>query len=219
LWYVIIKITLYDNVYKEKVGEVSLLRDNYMKKWKIGIDGLDICIIMGVNKKRNAKELYLEKLSIEDSIKRKNEMSEADYWHLTIKDMIAKEFSIRSGKKVRKENNQLIDEEYDFMVGNIDRRIVGENSILICKSENAFSGVNWNGEKLPVSYILESQHYMRISRADKCYIALLIGGKRFIYKEILRDEDMITKIVEIEKDFWVNNVLKKVSPKVDSIYV
>lgn len=113
--------------------------------------------------------------------------------------MIAKEYSIRSGKKVRKENKLLIDEEYNFIIGNIDRRVVGENSILICKTENAFSTIEWGGEELPDSYVLECQHYMRITKADKCYIASLINGRKFIYREVLRDENVINMIVQIEK--------------------
>ena len=56
---------------------------------------------------------------------------------------------------------------------------------------------------------------------SKSYLLLssLIGGKKFVYKEILRDENVINMIIQIEKDFWFNNVLKKVPPKVDSICV
>ena len=51
------------------------------------------------------------------------------------------------------------------------------------------------------------------SKAEKCYIALLLGGKKFVYKEILRDDKVISMIVQIEKDFWVNNILNRVPPK------
>jgi predicted phage-related endonuclease len=193
------------------------VKGNFIEKERVGIDGLDLCAIMGVSKNKGPNDVYLRKILFDDSLPRKKDMSEAAYWDCTINEMNAKEFSIRSGKKVRKGNKQLVDEEYNFMVGNIDRRIVGENSILICKSENAFFPVEWNGEELPAAYVLESQHYMRIAKADKCIIASLIGCKKFVYKEVLRDEDMINMIVEIEKDFWFNNVLKKVPPKMDNI--
>lgn len=87
-----------------------------MKKWKTGIDGLDICIIMRVNKKKNLKDLYLEKISVEDSIKRKNEMSEAGYWDLTINDMIAKivEIESESESKNSMKINQITTEEKDI---------------------------------------------------------------------------------------------------------
>jgi predicted phage-related endonuclease len=73
--------------------------------------------------------------------------------------------------------------------------------------------MDWNGEELPASYVLEAQHSMRVSKAEKCHIASLLGGKKFVYKEILRDDKVISMIVQIEKDFWVNNILNRVPPK------
>jgi putative phage-type endonuclease len=194
-------------------GGNPMLKGGIMIGDKIGIDGLDLCAIMGVNKNKSPDDVYLKKTSYEGSLTKKKEMNEADYWDCTVKEIDAKEFSIRSGKKVRKENKQLVDEEYSFMVGNIDRRVVGENSILICKTENTFFPGEWNGDELPAAYLLECQHYMRITKADKCYIASLIGGRKFVYREILRDEGVIKMIVQIEKDFWFNNILKNVPPK------
>lgn len=189
----------------------------FIENEKIGINALDLCSIMGVNKNKSLYDVYLEKTSNENLLEKKREISEAFYWDCTIKEMLCKEYSVRSVKKVRKENKLITDEEYDFMTGYIDRRVVGENSILICKSENAFFPPQWKGEEIPVNYLLECQHNMRIFKANKCYIISLIYGKKFIIKEVLRDENMIDMIIKIEKDFWFNNVLKKVPPKERSI--
>ena len=190
---------------------------NILKEFENGIDGLDIAAIMGIDKSRSPGDVYLEKMNLTDEITKYGgvleRISEADYWNLTFDEMIAKEYSLRSNKKVRKGNKQLIDEEHEFMVANINRKVVGENSILICKCENIFLSMNWNGEELPAGYVLEAQHCMRVSKAEKCYIASLLGGKKFVYKEILRDDKVINMIIQIEKDFWVNNILNRVTPK------
>ena len=197
---------------------MRMLKGDLLKNIKVGIDAVDISAIMGINKSKSAYNLYLEKIAlIEESKKSEDipdhESSEATYWDCNAKETLSREFSIRSEKKVRKENKKLIDEEYDFIIGNIDRKIVGENAILICKTENVFLPREWNGGELPASYLLECQHYMRISKADKSYIASLIGGKKFVYKEVLRDEEVINMIIQIEKDFWFNNVVKRIPPK------
>ncbi len=190
---------------------------NILKEFKNGIDGLDIAAIMSVDKNRDPGDVYLEKINLTDEITKYGGIlertSEANYWDLTFDEMIAKEYSIRSNKKIRKGNKQLIDGEYGFMVANINRKVVGENSILICKCENIFLSMNWNGEEIPASYVLEAQHCMRVSKAEKCYIASLLGGKKFVDKEILRDDNVINMIIQIEKDFWVNNILNGVPPK------
>ena len=190
---------------------------NILKDFENGIDGLDIAAIMSVDKNRDTSDVYLEKINLTDQITKYGgileTISEANYWNLTFDEMIAKEYSLRSNKKVRKGNKQLIDEEHEFMVANINRKVVGENSILICKCENTFLSMNWNGEELPASYVLEAQHCMRVSKAEKCYIASLLGGKKFVYKEILRDDNVINMIIQIEKDFWFTNILNRVPPK------
>ncbi|GAA0077107.1 hypothetical protein UT300005_14850 [Clostridium sp. CTA-5] len=190
---------------------------NSINEFLKGIDGSDIAIIMGVNKTKTPYDIYLDKInSNKEELNQKDGLvksKEANYWDNTFKEIIAKEFSIRSGKKVRKENKKLKDEEYDFMVGSVDRKIVGENSILMCKTSNVNFPIEWNGGSIPVSYILQAQHYMRIFKADKCYVASLIEGKKFVYKEILRDDKLINMIIQIEKDFWFNNVLKNIPPK------
>lgn len=194
-----------------------MVKRNILKELKNGIDGLDIAAIMGLDRNRSLGHVYLEKINLIDEIIKYGGIlertSEVDYWNLTFDEMIAKEYFIRSNKRVRKGSKQLIDEEHEFMVTNINRKLVGENSILICKCENIFLPMNWNGEELPAGYVLEAQHSMRVSKADKCYIASLICGKKFVYKEILRDDKLINMIIQIEKDFWANNILNRIPPK------
>lgn len=175
----------------------------------ICIYGNEIGSILGVNKNKNIEVLYLEKLkktyeSYEDVRKR----HEAMYWINTLKEIICKEFTIRSGKKVRKEAKTIVDEEYDFMHCKVDRRIVGENSILLC---SIYSGIN-PSEEINENLLLECQHNMRVTKAEKCYVACLINDRKFIFKEIFRDENLISKIIEEEKAFIYNHILKQVPP-------
>ncbi|MDR3596634.1 YqaJ viral recombinase family protein [Clostridium sp.] len=173
------------------------------------IYGNEIGIILGVNKNKNIQELYLEKLkkcqSRHENLKEKYE---AMYWSNTIKEILCKEFTIRSGKKVRKELNTIIDEEYDFMCCKVDRKIVGENSILLCCVN---SGIN-SGEEINENTLLECQHNMRVTKANKCYVACLINDRKFVFKEINRDEEIISKIISEEKAFFCNHILKEISP-------
>jgi len=174
------------------------------------IFGNEIGIILGMDKDKNVKKLYFEKTKKchvrHESLK---ENREEVYWINTLKELLSKEFTIRSGKKVRKELRTIIDEEYDFMGCNVDRRIVGENSILLCST---YSGNNYF-EELNENTLLECQHNMRVTKADTCYVACLINDKKFIFREIYRDEEVISKIIKEEKSFFYNHVLKEISPE------
>lgn len=174
------------------------------------IYGNEIGVILGVNENKTIKELYLEKIK-KDQVKYKDvkEKYEALYWSNTLKEILSKEFTIRSRKKVRKELNTIVDQKYEFMHCNVDRRIVGENSILLC---SVYSGIN-SSEEIDENTLLECQHNMRVTKADKCYVACLINDKKFIFKEINRDEEIISKIIKEEKEFFFNHILKEISPK------
>ena len=45
-------------------------------------------------------------------------------------------------------------------------------------------------------------HYLAVTGAEKAYFAVLIGGNRFAWKEIARDEELIAMMVERERAFW-----------------
>ena len=184
----------------------------WLKERQKGIGGSDVGAIMGVNRWKSPFEIYVDKTEDITEVKESGELS---YWGNTLEEVVAREFSIRTGKRVRKDNRQLVHKTHRFMMGNIDRRIVGENALLECTTVNAFRAKEWDGEEIPPSYILQCQHYMEVMGSDNCYIAALIGGQKFIYKKIERDEELISMIVEAEKDFWINHVEKRIPPKLD----
>ena len=88
---------------------------------------------------------------------------------------------------------------------NVDRRIVGENSILLCSTYNG----NSLCEEINENTLFECQHNMRVTKANKCYVACLINDRKFIFREILRDEEVISKIIKEEKSFYYNYMLSK----------
>ena len=175
----------------------------WLKRRQCGIGGSDVGAIMGVNSYKSAYEVYLDKIS---EIEKVEPESEAAYWGTKLEEIVATEFHIRTGKKVRRDNKHLVHKDYPFMVANIDRRIVGENSILECKTANSFMTKEWEADEVPASYLLQCQHYLAVTGANKCYIAVLIGGQKFIFKEIERDEELINLIIDAEKTFWIEYV-------------
>lgn len=184
----------------------------WLKERQKGIGGSDVGAVMGVNRWKTAFEVYVEKT---EEINEVPETQEPAYWGSSLKEMAAREFTRRTGKKVRRDSRHLVHKEYPFMRANIDRRVIGENSLLLCKTANAFGGREWEGEEIPAGYILQCQHYMAVTDTDKCYVAVLIGGQKFLIKEVNRDEELIEMMIEAEKDFWLNHVEKRVPPALD----
>ena len=183
----------------------------WLKERQKGIGGSDVGAILGVNKYKTPFQIYLEKTQ---EIKEVQESSEAAYWGTKLEDMVAREFAKVTGKKVRRDTRHFVSKKYPFMVANIDRRVVGEKAILECKTVNQFGAKEWEGEEVPASYLVQVQHYIYVTEAEKAYIACLIGGQKFIWKEIKRDNELIEMIINAEKDFW-KLVEEKTPPALD----
>ena len=183
----------------------------WLKERQCGIGGSDVGAILGVSKYKTAFEVYLEKT---EPITEVGEQSESAYFGDIFEDVVAKEFEKRTGKKVRRDRKHYKHKEYHFMVANIDRRVVGENAILECKTANQFLANDWEGEEIPASYLLQVQHYLFVTEAELGYIAVLIGGQKFIWKQVQRDEELIEMIIEAENEFW-KMVEDKTPPPLD----
>lgn len=131
---------------------------------------------------------------------------------LKLEDTVADFFADETGKKVRRCNETLYHPQYPFLAANIDRRVVGEESILECKTASAWKAKEWQGEDIPQEYIIQCYHYLAVTGAKKAYIAVLIGNQDFQWKEIQRDEKLIKDMVKKEVDFWENFIVPKVMP-------
>src|SRR5690606_7026642 len=173
--------------------------------------GSDSSAILGFNPWKSAFELYIEKTS--DTVQEID--NEAIHWGNVLEDVVAEEFSRRTGKKVRRRNQIFKHKEYDWMIANIDRDVVGERALLECKTTSAFNLDAWEGDEIPPAYMCQLQHYMAVLDYEKAYIAVLVGGQKFIWKEIQRDDEFIELMIEHEKRFWEEHVLKGVPPEID----
>lgn len=177
-----------------------------------GIGGSDAAVIVGVNPWKSRYQLWAEKTGkIEPEDLSDNEPV---YWGNVFEQAVADRFAELTGKKVRK-CGTLQDEEHAFMLANVDRLVVGENAGLECKTANGFKAKEWEGEEVPAAYLIQCQWYMMVTGAEKWYIACLIGGQKFVWKEVPRNESDIESLRSMAIDFWQNYVLADVAPEVD----
>lgn len=186
-------------------------RTEWLKARKQGLGGSDCGTIMGVNKWKSSFQLFLEKTG--DYIEEID--NEFIYWGNRLEDMVAEEFAKRTGKKVRRNNHLLVHPEHDFMLANLDRVVVGERALLECKTTSAYNKDQWESDNVPATYLCQIQHYLAVTGYEKAYIAVLIGGNHFVWKEIPRDDELIEMIIEREKHFWENHVLANNPPPID----
>jgi putative phage-type endonuclease len=199
------------------VEAVALIRTKdmdrlaWLKARQAGIGGSDVSAIMGLNRWKSPIDVWVEKTtSVQDE-----EPSEAAYWGMVLEDVVAIEFQKRTGLRVRRRNSLLRHKDYPYMLANIDREIVSQDVGLECKTASEYRKDEWSDEEIPAEYILQCQHYMAVTGYKAWWIAILIGGNKFAYKLIERDEEIIRMLIEQEGNFWHQYVEPKVMPPVD----
>jgi len=194
-----------------KTGDMS--REDWLKWRTKGIGGSDVSVIAGINKFRSIFQLWLEKTGqvIPEEV-------ETEYTHFgtVLEPIVKKEFVRRTGLKVRAKKMLLQSEDYPFMIADLDGVIYenGEICIFEAKTASTYKEEVWKSG-VPEEYMLQVQHYMAVTGAKKTYIAALVGGNQFYYHEVHRNEELISLIIDMEKHFWEQNVLKGKEPTPD----
>ena len=198
---------------KVVVKTSNLTREEWLKYRTKGIGGSDVSIIAGINPFKSIYELWLEKTK-----KVEPEEGNSEYTHFgtLLEPIVRKEFMDRTGIKVRQKHMLLQSERYPFMFADLDG-VIRENGklcIFEAKTASAYKQEIWE-QGVPAPYILQVQHYMAVTRAEKTYIAAIVGGNHFFCHVVERDEQIIGKIIAMEKYFWEHYVLGGVEPQPD----
>lgn len=196
---------------KRLVPTKGMPKSEWLRWRKKGIGGSEAGAVCGVSKYNTSMQVYYDKIS--------EEVEEFDNEAMRLgrdlEDYVAKRFTEATGKKVRKVNTMFYDEQNSFMLADVDRMVVGENAGLEIKTASPYMEDSWSDGKIPLHYQMQCYHYMSVCNADAWYVAVLILGKGFYYYKLERDEEIICSLIAIERDFWVNNVLKRVPPAPD----
>ena len=130
-----------------------------------------------------------------------------------LEDLVCKLFSKRTEKKLARVNEAIFHPKYPFIGAHIDRRVVGEDAIFEAKTASGWKAKEWEGEDIPREYILQVMHYLAVTGQQIAYVACLIGGnQKFVWKQVVRDDEAIENLIKKEVEFWTKYVEPRVMP-------
>lgn len=178
-------------------------RDEWLSIRNTGIGGSDAAAALGLNPYKSPLALYLEKRGEVEP----DDLSDNDAvrWGAILEDVIADEYARRTGRKVRRVNRVLQHPQHKWMLASLDRDVVGEDRILEVKTAGVQMASTWGEvgtDAVPAQYLIQAMHYLAVTGASVCDIAVLIGGRDFRIYEIARDDELIASIIQIEGGFW-----------------
>ncbi|HEY3499468.1 MAG TPA: YqaJ viral recombinase family protein [Polyangiaceae bacterium] len=87
--------------------------------------------------------------------------------------------------------------------------------VLEVKNVDVSKGRDWEAtQEPPIEYTVQVQHQLMVTGAAWGSIAALVGGNRFMWADIPRDEELIAMLRKLEVEFW-ERVLTQNPPPVD----
>lgn len=192
-------------------NRADLSRDEWLEFRRNYIGGSDAAAILGLSNYASPLSVYADKMGM--SVNR--ETSEAIRIGNDLEQYVADRFCEETGKKVEIDSNIYCHPDYHFIGADLDRRIVGENAGLECKTTSAMNKTNFADGELTPYYICQCYHYMNVMNFDRMYLAVLVLGKGFYWFTIEKNEEVQKSLLDKEVSFWKNYIEKMIEPDAD----
>lgn len=181
-----------------KLSTVKMSEAEWLSTRKNTIGGSEAAAIVGLDPWVSPYTLYMRK---KDRLAEPETSLPAEFGSFA-EEFVARKFEEQTGKRVRKENAIIYNSDYQFAHANIDRKIVGENAGLECKTTSALNLKQFKGGEFPAKFYVQCMHYMLVCGFDRMYLACLVGNSKFLIFTIERDEAEIRALAAAEMEFY-----------------
>lgn len=171
------------------------------KRRQLGIGGSDAAAVAGMSRYNGAYGVWLEKTGRAQGFDGNLTTEVGAY----LEDLVAKLFERETGKKVRRENFILTNDRYPFAFADIDRKVIGEDAILECKTTNNLENMRkFKQGEYPAEWYCQLTQYLAVTGAERAYLAVLIGCREFRIFTLERSEEEIEALMRIEERFYAH---------------
>lgn len=181
----------------------TLDRTQWLEVRKGGIGSSDAAAAVGMSPYKSRLELWLEKTGRAAANDDHQSMDDPRFWGTLLEPYVAVAYQQQTEHKVRKVNAVLQHPTFPFMLANIDREVVGraDVQILECKTAGEFGSRLWK-DGVPEYVQLQVQHQLAVTGKGAADVAVLLCGQKLEVYRIERDEEVISRLVVLESQFW-----------------
>ena len=189
------------------VDTKALPREDWLEIRKQGIGSSDAAAAVGLNPYKSQLELWLEKTGRDENLPKVDPHDEESpmYWGNILEPIVAAHYTKRTGNRVRRINAVLQhpDPALPWMLANIDREVTGapDVQILECKTAGINGARLWK-EGVPEYVQLQVHHQLAVTGKQAADVAVLLGGQHLDIHRIERDDRLIARLIELERQFW-----------------
>ena len=189
------------------VDTKALPREDWLEVRKQGIGSSDAAAAVGLNPYKSQLELWLEKTGRDGNLPKVDPHDEESplYWGTLLEHIVAAHYTKRTGNRVRRINAVLQhpDPGLPWMLANIDREVTGapDVQILECKTAGINGARLWK-DGVPEYVQLQVHHQLAVTGKQTADVAVLLGGQHLEIHRIERDDRLIARLIDLERQFW-----------------
>ena len=210
-----------------KIPTNGMSREEWLEERRKSLGGSDMGAVLGLNKYRSPYAVWAEKTG---RLGEKPE-NEAMRQGRDFESYVASRFEEASRLPVRRMNYILRNESCPCLHANIDRRVIGRDAGLECKTANALNMKRYAGGEFPASYYAQCVTYLAVTGWERWFLAALVLGKGFYCYQIttVPDDDVpewcessvyvspeeIEAVKRCAEDFWHDYIETDSPPPLD----
>lgn len=185
-------------------------REQWLEERRKGIGSSDAAAIIGLDPYKSPLQVLFDKLGM----MQEKEINEAMRFGIEAEQYVADRFTEATGKEtVTFVNSISANPKYPFALASIDRFIPAEQTFVEIKTTSMWNLGKFKDGKYPANYYVQCVHQMAVLDVPYCYLAVYIPQVEFKWFKIERNMEEEEALMQAEKEFWENYVLKKVIPQ------
>lgn len=189
------------------VSTQGMSREQWLKIRKQGIGASDASAAVGINPYQSPLELWMIKTGRDELMPEDDPNDEESpmYWGNILEPIVAEHYTRRTGNKVRRIRSVLQhpDKDKAWMLANLDYTVVGKPDVQIleCKTAGEFGARLWR-DGVPEYIECQVQHQLAVTGKQAADVCVLICGQKIAIYRIERDDELIARLIELERRFW-----------------
>lgn len=202
---------------KVALDEDAVARAEWLENRRRGVGGSDAAVVMGVSAYKSLWALWAEKTGLVPADA--NPPSEAAEWGTRLEGLVCAKYAEVTGRRLRDLGRYtvLTHSTRSYMRATLDREIhaIDErgDGNLEAKTAGATHADEWEAG-VPLYYQVQVQHQLAVTGRKWASVAVLIGGQRFRWYDVERNDDFIAELEAQCEWFW-GLVERKEEPPVD----
>lgn len=189
------------------VSTKGMSREDWLQVRKQGIGSSDAATAVGLNPYQSPLELWMIKTGRDGDLPKPDpdDVSSPMYWGNVLEPIVAEHYARKTGNKVRRINAVLQHPDPDkaWMLANLDYTVVGNDAVQVleCKTAGEFGARLWR-DGVPEYYQCQVQHQLAVTGKQAADVCVLLCGQDLQVFRIEREEEVIERLIALERAFW-----------------